>query len=94
LARSEHTVTYDAGHKRVEVTRIVFDGSGGRILGTQLVKTNAYRGYDGWKWVQTESTYAFGHANEAAAWMDAMFREHQTWLVQGGSIPVEHPAVA
>lgn len=82
---TSHTVTYVGipGAKEREVTREVFT-VGSRILGTETTEDRWFEGeMRGWRWVRkTTDTKHFGHANEATAWIDEMFREHDVYNVQ------------
>jgi len=81
---TEHSVTYGKPHlSHKVVTREVFDTRDGRILGTETTEQRWYEGsWRGWQSSsQVTETRQFGHPDEAAAWMDEMFRDHQVWSV-------------
>lgn len=78
---TEHTVTFEWLGYREVVTREVFV-VGGRFLGTERVRSETYRGYDGWTWSERETTVAFEGQRGMTAWMDVPFREYHIWMAQ------------
>lgn len=85
----EHTVVYDMGGSRREVTREVFTTSDGRVCGTEYTTRHWFEGeFAGWRWRgESPVTQAFETLVEAREWVDAMLREHEVWRVslKGGT---------